>query len=41
MQDWASHLKHLQHILIEFDPDDAPEKSNLIRFSRDEHKPSI
>ena len=30
VQDWASHLEHLQSILVEFDADGALVKSNLI-----------
>lgn len=41
VQDWASHLKHLQAILIEFDADGAPEESALIRFFREGLKPSV
>ena len=41
VQDWASHLKHLQAILIEFDADGAPEESVLIRFFREGLKPSV
>lgn len=41
VQDWASHLEHLQAILIEFDTDGAPEKSDLIHFLRKEHNPLV
>ena len=41
VQDWASHLEHLQSILVEFDADGALVKSNLIRFFREGLKPSI
>lgn len=41
VQDWAFHLEHLQAILIEFDADGAPEKSDLIRSFREGPKPSI
>ena len=41
MQDWASHLEHLQSILMEFDASGAPEESTLIRIFRDGLKPSI
>ena len=41
VQDWASHLEHLQSILLEFDADAAPEESDLIRFFREGLKPSI
>ena len=40
-QDWASHLEHLQSILLEFDDEGAPEESDLIRFFREGLKPSI
>ena len=41
VQDWASHLEHLQSILLEFDAEGAPEESDLIRFFREGLKPSI
>ena len=41
VQDWASHLEHLQSILVEFDADGALVKSNLIRFFREGLKPLI
>ena len=41
MQDWASHLKHLQSILQEFDEEGALEESDLIRFFREGLRPSI
>lgn len=41
VQDWASHLEHLQSILLEFDADGAPEESDLIRFFQEGFKPSI
>ena len=41
VQDRASHLKHLQSILLEFDADGAPEGSTLIRLFREGYKPSI
>ena len=41
VQDWASHLEHLQSILQEFDEEGAPEESNLIRFFRKSLRPSI
>ncbi len=31
VQDWASHLNHVQAILSEFDADGAPGESDLIR----------
>lgn len=41
VQDWASHLEHLQSILLEFDADGAPKESAMIRFFREGLKPSI
>ena len=41
VQDWASHLEHLQAILIEFDADRAPEEATLIRLFREGLKPSV
>ena len=41
VQDWASHLEHLQSILQEFDEEGAPEESDLIWFFREGLKPSI
>ena len=41
VQDWASHLEHLQSILQEFDKERAPEESDLIRFFREGLRPSI
>lgn len=41
IRDWASHLEHLQSILLEFDADGAPEESDQIRFFREGLKPSI
>ena len=40
-RNWASHLKHLQSILLEFDIDGAPKESDLIRFFQEGLKPSI
>ncbi len=40
-QDWASHLEHLQSILLEFDADGAKEESDLIRFFWEELKSCI
>ena len=37
----ASHLKHLQSILIEFDPAAAPTESTMIRYFEEGLKPSI
>lgn len=41
VQNWASHLEHLQSILIEIDADGAPEESDLIRFFREGLKPLV
>ena len=41
LQDWASHLEHLQSILQEFDEEGAPEESDLIRFFCKGLRPSI
>ena len=41
VQDWASHLKHLQSILVQFDVDGALVKSNLIWLFREGLKPLI
>ena len=30
VQDWAAHLKYLQFILIEFDPNCAPKEGTII-----------
>ena len=39
--DWASHLKHFQSILIEFDPLAAPTESTMVRYFEEGLKPSI
>ena len=39
--DWASHLKYLQSILIEFDPLAAPTESTMVRYFEEGLKPSI
>ena len=39
--DWASHLEHLQFILIKFDPATAPTESTIVRYFQEELKPSI
>ena len=41
VQDWASHLEHLQSILLEFDANGAPEETDLIRYFQEALKPSI
>ena len=41
VQDWASHLEHLQSILQEFDEEGAPEESDLIWFFCKSLRPSI
>ena len=40
-RNWASHLEHLQSILLEFDTDGAPEESDLIRLFQENLRPSI
>ena len=39
--DWASHLKHLQSILIKFDPLAVPTESTMVRYFEEGLKPSI
>ena len=39
--DWASHLEHLQSILLEFDADGVPGEPTIIRYFREGLKPSI
>ena len=39
VQDWATHLKYLQSILIEFDLDCAPEKGTMIRYFQEDFWP--
>ncbi len=41
VQDWATHLEHLQSILLEFDANNAPQKGQLGRTFYDGLKPSI
>ena len=41
MLDWASHLKHLQSILLEFDANGTPREPTMIRYFREGLKPSI
>lgn len=41
VQDWASHLEHLQSILQEFDPSGAFEESDLICYFQEALRPSI
>ena len=41
VQDWAAHLEYLQSILIEFDPECAPEEDTMIRYFREGLCPSI
>ena len=38
---WASHLEHLQFILMEFDPATAPTESTMVRYFEESLKPSI
>ena len=39
--DWASHLKHLQLILLEFDLVAIPTKVTMVRYFEEDLKPSI
>ena len=39
--DWASHLEHLQSILMEFDPVPAPTKLTMVRYFEEGLKLSI
>ena len=39
--DWAAHLEHLQAVLGEFDPVAAPNDDSLIRYFREDLRPSI
>ena len=41
IQNWVSHLEHLQSILQEFDKEGAPKESDLIWFFRKSLRPSI
>ena len=39
--DWASHLEHLQSILLEYDPVAAPTEVTMVRYFEEGLKPSI
>ncbi len=39
--DWAAHLEHLQAVLKEFDPSDAPNEITFIRYFQEGLRPSI
>ena len=41
VQDLAVHLKYLQSILIEFDPDCAPEEGTMIWYLREGLRPLV
>lgn len=41
MLDWASYLKHLQSILLEFDIDGILGEPTIIKYFRESLKPSI
>ena len=41
VQDWAARLEYLQSILIEFDPECAPEEGTMIRYFREGLRPSV
>ena len=38
---WASHFKHFQSILMEFDPAAAPTELTMVRYFEEDLKPSI
>ena len=39
--DWAAHLEHLQPILQEFDPASTPNEETMIRYFREDLRPSV
>ena len=39
--DWVAHLKHLQSILLEYDPIGAPTEPTMLRYFREGLRPSI
>ena len=39
--DWASHLEHLQSILQEYDPVAAPTEVTMVKYFKEDLKPSI
>ena len=39
--DWATHLEHLQSILLEYDPAGAPGEPTMLRYFREGLRPSI
>lgn len=39
--DWANYLKHLQFILLEYNPAGAPEEITMLRYFQEGLKPSI
>lgn len=41
VSDWAFHLEYLRDILVEFDPEGAPQESDLIHFFMEGIKPSV
>ena len=41
VQDWAAHLEYLQSTLIEFDSECAPEEGTIIRYFREDLRPSV
>ena len=41
MLDWVVYLKHLQSILLEYNPVRTPTKPTMLRYSRKSLKPSI
>ena len=41
MLDWAAHLEHLQSILLQYDPFEAPTKPTMLRYFREDLKASV
>ena len=41
VQDWATQLKYLKSILIEFDPDCAPEENTMIWYIKEGLRPLV
>ena len=41
IQNWAAYLEYLQSILIEFDPECAPEEGTMIWYFREGLRPSV
>ena len=41
MLDWAAYLEHLRSILLEYNLVGAPTKSTMLRYFREDLKPSV